>query len=262
MILIFTQPIIRLFIYGCCGIAFLFPPHINSADNSSPAQLEVKVVTEVLPPYQFLDENSQPAGYAVDVIRHLFDKIKLDVKLEFYPWPRAYRIASNAENVVIFSLARTQQREPLFHWVGKLYREEYALYQLANKPLIKASSLEQLMKYSVGVNRESPNDQFLTNQNFPYIECTSDIGQTVKMFYENRVDLLFGSDFALKSQVKKFGYDAKQLEKIYRVPELDADLYIGVSLESDPQLIRSLQKNYLILQQDGTLLSLQKKWQL
>lgn len=249
---------LRIFIIPCCLFVALQPAYSLSPGFQS----KVKVVTEVLPPYQFLDKNNQASGYSIDVINQLFSNAQIDFELEFYPWPRAYRAAINNKNTVIFSLARTPQRESAFLWIGKLHGEEYAFYRLKSMPNIETSSLNQIMNYSVAVMRDSPNDQFLTDRKFVAIERTPDVGQTVKMLFEKRVDFLFGSDAALKSKIRQQGYNEELLKKVFRVPELDADLYIAIGLGSHPQLVYELQKSYQLMQQNGSLEQLQKKWRL
>lgn len=252
------QHLVRNLIIFCCFITILQPAYSFNPG----VQSKVKVVTEVLPPYQFLDKNNQASGYSVDVVNQLFNNAQIDFELDFYPWPRAYRAAINNKNTVIFSLARTPQRESSFLWIGKLHGEEYAFYRLKSMPNVEATSLQQIMNYSVAVMRDSPNDQFLTDQKFVEIERTPDVSQTIKMLFEKRVDFLFGSDAALKSKTRQLGYNEELLKKVFRVPELDADLYIAIGLGSHPQLVYELQKSYQLMQQNGSLEQLQKKWRL
>ena len=246
-------------------IAFILVSSLNisgvsSAYQSPDSLSELKVVTEELPPYQYLDENNEATGYSVDVVTELLERANINSQIHFYPWPRTYRMARNANNILVFSIARTEAREQLFHWIGKLYREKYALYALNPSPMKNYKSLEQFRQHSIGVNRSSPNDQFLTQQEFPFIERTADISQTVKMFYEGRVDLLFGSDFALKKQVQNQGYDIKKLHKVFAVPQLDADIYIGMSINSDPELVNRLTSIFKQMTADNELNRLQQKW--
>jgi polar amino acid transport system substrate-binding protein len=51
----------------------------------------------------------------------------LDYKIELLPWVRAYNMALNRDNVLIYTITRTTERENLFHWIVLLGAAKFYL---------------------------------------------------------------------------------------------------------------------------------------
>ena len=63
--------------------------------NSTSSIAKQLVVTEILPPYQFYQENNVLSGFSVEVLEALFKITNDDADLKVLPWARAYRTALN-----------------------------------------------------------------------------------------------------------------------------------------------------------------------
>ncbi len=94
---------------------------------------EVKVVTEYLHKFQLSNPDGPLGGYAAEVVNAIFDVTKDNANILVLPWARAYKIASEEPNVMIFSLARNSQREEKFHWIGLLSQDTLFAWGLASK---------------------------------------------------------------------------------------------------------------------------------
>jgi hypothetical protein len=53
-------------------------------------------------------------------MREVFNHTSHDVEMEALPWARAYRVAKEQGNTIIFNIARTANREKQFKWIGKI----------------------------------------------------------------------------------------------------------------------------------------------
>ena len=245
---------------GHCYLWFVLMLLCSNAIGKEHSKL--RVLTEVLPPFQYINAEGELTGYSVVITKELLKRAGIEAELEVFPWPRSYRLAEQNENVLIFSIARTKQREQNFHWIGSLFRESYSFYAL-DAPLTKTiTQLEELKPYVIAVNRSSPNDQFLTLNEFPSIQRTADMEQTVRMFYAKRVDLLFGGILGIMEQAKNQQQDTGRLVKIFDVPELHSELFIAMSINSDPALITKLTNEYQSMIADRTIARLQNAWRL
>ena len=74
---------------------------------------------------------------ANEVVEEILKRIKINYKLGIYPWARAYQVAQDAPNVLIYSTGRNDQRENLFKWVGVIAPFDVYLYRLKSRPDIK-----------------------------------------------------------------------------------------------------------------------------
>lgn len=87
---------------------------------SSVAKDSLRIVTEEWPPYNYTNDNGKVVGAATAKVRWILEQADIDYTLESYPWARAIDLASSKKNVAIFSVYRTQVREPQFKWVCPL----------------------------------------------------------------------------------------------------------------------------------------------
>ena len=93
------------------------------------------LMSEEYPPYNML-ENNKPIGVSIDLLEAIFKKIdsKLTKKdIQFLPWARSYNIIQTKKNTMLFSMARTKQREKLFKWVGPIGSSVIALIARKDK---------------------------------------------------------------------------------------------------------------------------------
>lgn len=80
---------------------------------------EIRIVTEELPPYN-MTQDGQITGMSTEVVQAVLKEVGMSAPIQSMPWARAYDIALNSENTLIYSITRTRQRENLFKWVGDI----------------------------------------------------------------------------------------------------------------------------------------------
>ena len=230
------------------------------AQNASTNQMKILVVTENLPPFQFLDNNNQPSGFAAEVVKELLQRSGKNVAIDFLPWPRAYKIALEKKNVMIFSIARTAKREDKFIWIGKLHQELFGFYAMTNNPPPDINNLHQLKPFLIGVTRASAADIFLSKNGFSNLERTTTISQIVPMLYKQRVDLYFGGDSEFKQAIINSGFNQDNVKNIYKVQEMNLHYFIAMSLTSDKDLVLTMKNQFQELIKDKTISELKLKW--
>jgi polar amino acid transport system substrate-binding protein len=132
----------------CCIVLFLIhiTPGFLIAQELPTQALKIKVVTEDTFPIQYL-EKGQVLGPATDLVKSVLAEAGLPYSIEVLPWARAYNIALNEPNTMIYSLARTEQREGLFQWIGSVMRLNYYLVGMESLKLSQPITLESLKKF-------------------------------------------------------------------------------------------------------------------
>ena len=83
-------------------------------------QAKVRIVTEHLAPFQISENHELIGGIVAIEVQQLINKVLPENKIEVLPWARAFQIASERPNTIIFSLVRTPDREDKFIWIGKV----------------------------------------------------------------------------------------------------------------------------------------------
>jgi polar amino acid transport system substrate-binding protein len=228
--------------------------------NVSSSIAKQLVVTEILPPYQFYQENNVLSGFSVEVLEALFKITNDDTDLKVLPWARAYRTALNQPNTLIFSLSRTLSREKLFIWGGKLTTDDVYAWGLKDNFKTPTTHLEQLRKHKIAIANSTSTYQYFKQKKYPYIYEIVTQDQGLKMLLLNRVDIITGSKNTLKARAKKLNLDFSLLKIIIPITPVNLDLYFAFSLNSDAHIVRKYKEAYEKIIKNGTLAKLKKKW--
>ncbi|TWX46564.1 substrate-binding periplasmic protein [Colwellia hornerae] len=237
-----------------CILLFLIG--ITSSSNA-----EQLVVTEILPPYQFYQENNVLNGFSVEVMDEIFKITDDDIDLRVLPWARAYKTAINQANTLIFSLSRTLLREDSFIWGGKLMTEDVYAWGLKEKFQTPITNIKQLRKYKIAVTNSSSTAQHFQQQQYPYLHVLGSPEQSLQMLYINRVDIITGTKNTLTARASELNLDITKLKKMISLSAVNHDLYFAFSLNSDEEIVTKYMDAYKTIKNNGILDKLKNKWQ-
>lgn len=131
------------------------------------------VTTEDYPPFNMQKAGTDEiVGMSSDLLRHAFERAKVDYKITLYPWARAYDMARQDANTCVYSTTRTEEREPLFKWVGPLAHNDWMLFGRADSP--KLASLSDAKAYVIGGYQGDALTEFLKAQGLKVDEANAD----------------------------------------------------------------------------------------
>jgi polar amino acid transport system substrate-binding protein len=74
---------------------------------------ELLILTENLPALNYM-ENGELVGPSVEIVKEIQSRVGSTEPIHVYPWARAYKIAQERENVVLFGTAYTTNRRNMF----------------------------------------------------------------------------------------------------------------------------------------------------
>jgi polar amino acid transport system substrate-binding protein len=87
----------------------------------------LQVVTEEYPPFNYT-ENGKLTGLSTEVVTEMGRRATVPLTFAAMPWPQAYDLAQTKGNTCIYSMARLENRERLFKWVGVLATNSWGLF--------------------------------------------------------------------------------------------------------------------------------------
>src|ERR1039457_5861604 len=131
--------------------AFLFAMLLGGALPATAGDT-IKILTEEFPPYKFT-ESGKITGFSTEVVEAVLKEIKVQGSFQSLPWARAYETARDMEDVLIYSIGRTREREKLFKWVGVIAPTNYYLFSSSGKKM-KLEYLDEAKKYQIGTVNE------------------------------------------------------------------------------------------------------------
>lgn len=212
----------------------------------------ITVVTEEYPPYNYLDANKQIAGLSTDVVREVLRRAQIPYRMGLYPWARAYHMALEQPNVLIYSIGRNSQREDLFQWVDIIAPYNVFMYRLRSRPEVQVQKIEQLSRYRIGAVRDDVRAQYLAKNGIP-ADLVVDDSANAKKLASQRIDLFPIDEIAMVALYRREGLDPDTVEKAMALPDLSAGLYMAFSLQTPTELAERCRNALRDMRRDGTL---------
>ncbi len=235
---------------------------INAAviNHKLPNLPEISVVTEYLAPYQIKNSDGSLGGMATEIMHALFSQLGEQPIVHVMPWPRAYAMAKNNKNTLIFSIAHTPARSKQFQWVGRIMEEKLYFWSLKNTFNQPITEIKQLENYRVAASRHSNVAQYLLDNAFSKVSQVTKEDQNMLMLYKNRVDLIVATEFTLQKRALKLGLDFQQLKPLIEVKALNNDLSFAFSHNTSAEIVAHFKAAYKQLEQQGIIEQIKHKW--
>ncbi len=218
---------------------------------------ELTILTENLPPLNYLKDGVL-VGPSVEIVKEIQRRVGSHAPIKVYPWARAYKMALEEENVVLFGTTHTEARQDIFKWVGPLARKRDIL--VAKKGTgIKITSLEDAKKVKrIGTLREDTRERLLKKHGFTNLESVSDEQKNAKKLLLGRIELWAYKKPGLKTVCELAGVDYNKLEEVYSLREIDVS--IAFSKKTSDSIVPMWQTAFKDMLTDGTIAQIRSKW--
>lgn len=200
--------------------------------------------TESYPPYAYRDGETL-RGVNLDQIGELMQGTGTDHVIAMMPWARALALAETQKMQCVVAAARTPERESKFSWVSPILIDRSLLVARRGSN-VKATSLSDAVKYSVGTQRGDYTEQVLRQHEFDRIDLSSDLNITLKKLLSGRIDLMPMSE----NVYDKLSKDGTPLEAVTLLTQ--QRIGIGCSKDVPVELIEHMQANLDRMIADGT----------
>jgi len=223
-------------------IFFFSVPFLYASNN-------VIVALDDYRPLNYLVEEKLQ-GPSVDIVKLLFNEINEKENIIYLPWKRGYETAQKKENFAVASTTRTKEREKLFKWVGPLAAKKFIIYALKDSH-IKINTLEDLLKYSIGVERSTISEQMLLSRGITNLSKVNYPKQNLGMLLLKRIDLWSISSSTFHETLKNEKVFSNQFESVYVLKQ--AKLYIAFNKNTPNEIIKKWQDAYDVLIKNGKI---------
>ena len=237
---------ILLFIASICMLA-----------SQSLAAEELTILTENLPPLNYLD-NGKLVGSSVEIVQEIQKRIGSQEPIQVYPWARAYQMALEKKNVVLFGMTYTEDRQYLFKWVGPLATKRDILIARKDSSF-SISSLEDAKKVGrIGTLRDDVRGKFLEKQGFTNLEPVSDEQMNAQKLAMGRIDLWAYKKPGFRTVCQLAGVDPNDFVEVVHLKE--SELKIAFSKETSDHVVAQWQGAFDSMREDGTLDRIKDKY--
>mgnify|MGYP006135748387 CR=1 FL=1 len=212
---------------------------------------ELKAVASSHKMFQYL-EDGQVKGPSAEIFKMLMLKAETKVKIDFYPWARAFKSVLTQPDTIILSLTRTKKRESDFIWLLKVNESRRAFISLKSKPDNFVQNIVQAKNKLVAVTRDSYSYKSLIEKGFTedknlYVVSTIDNGIT--LFKNGKVDLIYTDPEVMKNHYNDIGKSSDKIINITIVPKAQRDIFIAINKQTNKHLVDRLQQASKVVSQ-------------
>lgn len=213
----------------------------------------LSIVTEDYPPFNYKDAKGKITGMATDVVLESLKEAGMKSEIKILPWARAYKMAQEKKDVLIYSIGRNKKRENLFKWVGKIAPYKVYFFKLKKRKDIKVSKLADAKKYKIGGLIDDARVQFFMGKGFDKakIQLVANDDMNVRKLVKGRIDLIAEDDATLLYRLKKLKVDINLFEKMMLIKEVSDDSYMAFSKKTDDLLVERLRKGLGKIKKNG-----------
>ena len=220
-----------------------------------PVSSEVSILYEYSPPFSYISEG-RARGIYVEEMSLLFKQANISVTHEVYPFIRALKELKAHPNSLLFSLAKNQQREPQFIWLGILDSLCPALLKLAHRSDIQLKHKSEVKKYRIALVRKDFLSDQLQQQNWldnSKVLWVADQQKAFQLFANNKVDLMAGDPFHVQLIFNHFRQQQIAFTKALELTQYQRQLYLAANtnIPSDMQqkLRQAIAQRSLVIRQ-------------
>lgn len=222
-------------------MAFLVKAHLAASIAMAVEPEPLQIVTEQLPPFNFL-EDGIPRGLSTEVVQAVLEETGREAEISFFPWARSYRMALSTPNTLIYSIMRTQDREDLFNWVGGIAPYGVSFYSLADNTDIRLTTLEDAMPLTVGVYLGDAKAEYLTQKGFENLSTVETDRLNLRQLLLGRIDLMVIDDTVIVDLMRSEGVSPDRVHRALPITDLSGHAYMAFNKDTDPALVEEFRK--------------------
>lgn len=216
------------------------------------------IYTEISPPNQFLDASGQLTGFTVEVVREIQSRVGNSDPIQTVPWVRGYKELQAKPNVLLFSVARSAERDPLFEWVGPLMETNNVIYVKADSKSVIRTLEDAKRLERIGVYKEDIRDQYLTHAGFTNLDRSIDEGIMVRKLMAGRIDAMASSPEGYEQTLRTEGFALSDVKAVLTFMRVQT--YLAFSKATPASIVRAWRNALEAMKKDGTFEGLFRKY--
>ena len=155
-------------------------------------------------------------------------------------------------------MARSADRESLFHWVGPLVEVRSAFYSLASRQPAVQSIEDARRVESIGIRRADIRETYLRSIGFVNLETTNSNQSNLRKLLDGRIDLWATSNIEADGVPKQMGLDPNVIRHNFTFQRFV--LYIAVSKQTPLDLVEAWQSTLDEMKKDGSFAAISRRW--
>lgn len=182
-------------------------------------------------------------GPSADILRLLLAQANLDSKIEFMPWPRAFKTALTEPNTLLMTIIRTQERENQFYWISKVSDTVKSFISRKENNSGAVTTLAEAKNKITAVVRESNSHHYLLDKGFSdskNLYLVSSMETAIKLLVNKKINFVFTDPDIFVSYYAAKKLNSDDFISYSHIEETRKEGYIALSKSSDKSLLQKL----------------------
>ncbi|MBL4680448.1 MAG: transporter substrate-binding domain-containing protein [Pseudomonadales bacterium] len=238
----------KLALTGILFACFISPAY------SDKTKLKIEVLTEQYYPLNYTESGKDDdpiIGFSTELVKAVMNESGFNYDIKLVPWARAVRAIDTRENVIVYSMARSPDREDKYHWIGEIWPGTIVLYGLKEKFTPIPKSIDEIKHLRVGISINSVAGNYLQVNGFTQLYSVKSTNY-LKLLQRGRIDLFPFIDFSMVLIADREGYDRDKIVAVLKMSEISMPLSIAASKQTKPEIVSRLRKAYKNTIDSGT----------
>jgi len=223
---------------------------------TSQAQGTYRILTEEDPPFNFT-QNGEVTGYSAEAVTEIIKRSGGTGKIQVMEWDKAYQLAKQGPNTILFSMMRTDDRMGEFHWVGPIVIAELVALVKSSSDL-KTVTLDEAKKLKVGTINGWYSEHSLKKLGFKNLQLYPTSKDAVQALMTGQIDILAMTEASAMAEINAEGLGRESVRKVATLEQLP--LYIAISKDVPQKVINKWQDTLDEMARDGTSRKINQKW--
>lgn len=217
---------------------------------AAPAQA-LTLITEENPPLNYT-EGGRVTGYATEVVTEMGKRVRIPLKFTVMPWAKGYVDAQSGRDNCIYAIARLENRENLFQWVGPIAFNRWGVYGRSDFAAT-IQSLDDLKPHRLGAVTFDAKADYLKAKSVVNLLLVEDDRENPPRLFlprtdANYIDLWVTSVFGAKQTA---GARLKDLKLVYTIRDVPS--WLACSPYVPGEVVGKLAGALSSMKKDGTL---------
>ena len=221
------------------------------------AAQSLTILAEIAPPAQTKTADGKLGGYAVEIVREIQRRIGNTDPIQEVLWARGYNKLQREPNTVLFTVARTADRDPLFHWVGPITEINYGLYVRADSRIVLGNLEDAKKLAAIGTFREDAREQILAKGGLTNLERATDNVKNFKKLMADRIDAMAIADTAVATIATSAGYQAENVKLALTFAQIQ--IWIAFSKTTPAATVKAWSDALEAMKKDKTFETIMKR---
>lgn len=205
----------------------------------------LQIYTELYEPNSYIDSDTGAVtGYVTKFVREVLTEANMNYRIDIVPWVRAIHALDSTPNVMVYSMARTPERESKYHWVGKTLPLDFYLYGQKKDLAQLPRTFDDAINSRIAVVRADVVADFLESQQFQNLIYVRTPSLYLNMLERNRIDLFPFTELEIGFFARENGVDENSLIGVTKLEEVSKDQFIVMSKSTDVSVLKKLDDAY------------------